>query len=57
LGILLLAPEAAIIGMVSLIAALLLLLPIPLNATLLLVKRAAPAVAGIASAARHASGT
>jgi putative ABC transport system permease protein len=47
LGILLLAPEAAIIGMVSLIAALLLLLPIPLNATLLLVKRAAPAVTSV----------
>jgi putative ABC transport system permease protein len=33
--------------MVSLIAALLLLLPIPLNATLLLVKRAAPAVTSV----------
>ena len=47
LGILLLAPEAAIAGMVSLIAALLLLLPIPLNATLALVKRAAPAVTSV----------
>jgi len=47
LGILLLDPEAAIAGMVSLIAALLLLLPIPLNATLLLVKRAAPAVTSV----------
>jgi putative ABC transport system permease protein len=47
LGILLLAPEEAIVGMVSLIAALLLLLPIPLNATLLLVKRAAPAVTSV----------
>ena len=47
LGILLLAPEAAIAGMVSLIAALLLLLPIPLNATLLLVKRAAPALTSV----------
>ena len=33
-GILVFAPEEAIVGMVSLIAALLLLLPIPLNATL-----------------------
>ena len=41
-GILLLDPAAAIAGMVSLIVALLLLLPIPLNATLALVKRAAP---------------
>ena len=47
LGILLLAPSAAIVGMVSLIAALLLLLPIPLNATLMLVKRAAPAVTSV----------
>jgi putative ABC transport system permease protein len=47
LGILLFDPEAAILGMVSLIAALLLLLPIPLNATLLLVKRAAPAVTSV----------
>ena len=47
LGILLLAPEEAIVGMVSLIAALLLLLPIPLNATLLLVKRAAPALTSV----------
>ena len=47
LGILLFAPEAAIVGMVSLIAALLLLLPIPLNATLVLVKRTAPAVTSV----------
>jgi putative ABC transport system permease protein len=47
LGILVFAPEAAIVGMVSLIAALLLLLPIPLNATLMLVKRAAPAVTSV----------
>ncbi|HZL47956.1 MAG TPA: FtsX-like permease family protein [Solirubrobacteraceae bacterium] len=47
LGILLFAPEEAIVGMVSLIAALLLLLPIPLNATLALVKRAAPAVTSV----------
>jgi putative ABC transport system permease protein len=47
LGILLLDPEAAIAGMVSLIAALLLLLPIPLNGTLLLVKRAAPALTSV----------
>jgi putative ABC transport system permease protein len=47
LGILLFAPEEAIIGMVSLIAALLLLLPIPLNATLAIVKRAAPAVTSV----------
>ena len=47
LGILIFAPEEAIVGMVSLIAALLLLLPIPLNATLLLVKRAAPAVTSV----------
>jgi putative ABC transport system permease protein len=47
LGILLLAPEAAIAGMVSLIAALLLLLAIPLNGTLALVKRAAPAVTSV----------
>jgi putative ABC transport system permease protein len=46
-GILVFAPEEAIVGMVSLIAALLLLLPIPLNATLLLVKRAAPAVTSV----------
>jgi putative ABC transport system permease protein len=47
LGILILAPEAAIVGMVSLIAALLLLLSIPLNGTLALVKRAAPAVTSV----------
>ena len=47
LGILMLAPEAAIVGMVSLIAALLLLLAIPLNGTLALVKRAAPAVTSV----------
>jgi putative ABC transport system permease protein len=47
LGILLLAPEAAIAGMVSLIAALLLLLAIPLNGALALVKRAAPAVTSV----------
>ncbi len=46
-GILLFAPEAAIVGMVSLIAALLLLLAIPLNGTLMLVKRAAPAVTSV----------
>jgi putative ABC transport system permease protein len=47
LGILLIAPEAAIVGMVSLIAALLLLLPIPLNATLALVRRVAPALTSV----------
>jgi putative ABC transport system permease protein len=46
-GILVLAPAAAIAGMVSLIVALLLLLPIPLNATLALVKRIAPAVTSV----------
>jgi putative ABC transport system permease protein len=46
-AILVLAPAAAIAGMVSLIVALLLLLPIPLNATLALVKRAAPAVTSV----------
>jgi len=46
-GILLLAPAAAIAGMVSLIVALLLLLPIPLNATLALVKRAAPTITSV----------
>jgi putative ABC transport system permease protein len=46
-GILLLAPAAAIVGMVTLIVALLLLLPIPLNATLALVKRAAPTVTSV----------
>ncbi len=46
-GILVLAPAAAIAGMVSLIVALLLLLPIPLNATLALVKRAAPTVTSV----------
>jgi putative ABC transport system permease protein len=47
IGILLLAPAAAIAGMVSLIVALLLLLPIPLNATLALVKRAAPTITSV----------
>jgi putative ABC transport system permease protein len=46
-GILVLAPAAAIAGMVCLIVALLLLLPIPLNATLALVKRIAPAVTSV----------
>jgi putative ABC transport system permease protein len=44
LAILLAAPQEAVIGMVTLIAALLLLLPIPLNATLALVKRLAPTI-------------
>jgi putative ABC transport system permease protein len=47
LGILLIAPEAAIVGMVSLIVALLLLLPIPLNGTLAMVKRAAPGLTSV----------
>jgi putative ABC transport system permease protein len=47
LGILLFAPAAAIVGMVTLIAALLLLLPVPLNATLRLVKRMAPALTSV----------
>jgi putative ABC transport system permease protein len=47
LGILLFAPAAAIVGMVSLIAALLLLLPVPLGATLTFVKRLAPAVTSV----------
>jgi len=38
------APAEAVIGMVTLIAALLLLLSLPLNAALALVKRAAPAI-------------
>ena len=46
-GILVLSPAAAIAGMVSLIVALLLLLPIPLNATLALVKRVAPTVTSV----------
>jgi putative ABC transport system permease protein len=46
-GILVLDPAAAIAGMVCLIAALLLLLAIPLNATLALVRRAAPAVTSV----------
>jgi putative ABC transport system permease protein len=46
-GILVLDPAAAIAGMVCLIVALLLLLPIPLNATLLLVKRAAPTITSV----------
>ncbi len=47
LAILLFAPAAAIVGMVTLIIALLLLLPVPLNATLRLVKRMAPAVTSV----------
>ncbi|HEY3865547.1 MAG TPA: FtsX-like permease family protein [Solirubrobacteraceae bacterium] len=46
-GILLLAPAAAIAGMISLIVALLLLLPIPLHATLALVKRLAPTITSV----------
>jgi len=46
-GILVLDPAAAIAGMVSLIVALLLLLPIPLNATLALVKRIAPTITSV----------
>jgi putative ABC transport system permease protein len=46
-GILVLDPAAAIAGMVSLIVALLLLLPVPLNATLALVKRAAPTITSV----------
>jgi putative ABC transport system permease protein len=46
-AILLLSPSAAIAGMVCLIVALLLLLPIPLNATLALVKRTAPTVTSV----------
>jgi putative ABC transport system permease protein len=46
-AILVLDPAAAIAGMVSLIVALLLLLPIPLNATLALVKRAAPTITSV----------
>lgn len=43
-AILAFAPKQAILGMVFLVAALLLLLPIPLNATLALVRRLAPAL-------------
>ena len=43
-GILLAAPKEAILGMVFLVGALLLLLPIPLDATLALVRRIAPAI-------------
>jgi putative ABC transport system permease protein len=50
LAILVFAPKEAIIGMVSLIAALLLLLPLPLSAVLGLVRRLAP---GITSAVPH----
>ncbi|HEY7933215.1 MAG TPA: FtsX-like permease family protein [Solirubrobacteraceae bacterium] len=38
------APKQAVLGMVFLVGALLLLLPIPLNGTLALVKRTAPAI-------------
>jgi putative ABC transport system permease protein len=44
LAILLAAPQDAVVGMVTLIAALLLLLPLPLAGTLALVRRAAPAL-------------
>ena len=43
-AILLLAPKAAVIGMVCLVAALLLLLPLPLAGTLALVRRLAPSI-------------
>ncbi len=43
-AVLLFAPKQAILGMVFLVAALLLLLPLPLNATLMLVRRVAPAL-------------
>jgi putative ABC transport system permease protein len=43
-AILLAAPQDAVVGMVTLIAALLLLLPLPLAGALALVKRAAPAI-------------
>ena len=42
--ILLAAPKLAVLGMVFLVGALLLLLPIPLNATLALVRRIAPSI-------------
>jgi putative ABC transport system permease protein len=42
--ILLLAPKAAVIGMICLVAALLLLLPLPLAGTLALVRRLAPSI-------------
>lgn len=44
LAILLFAPQAAIVGMVTLIAALLALLSLPLNATLALARRLAPKI-------------
>jgi putative ABC transport system permease protein len=43
-AILLAAPKSAVVGMVFLVVALLLLLPIPLNATLMLVRRIAPSI-------------
>jgi putative ABC transport system permease protein len=49
-AILLAAPKSAVLGMVFLVVALLLLLPIPLNGTLALVRRIAP---GITSAVPH----
>ncbi len=49
-AILLAAPSSAVLGMVFLVGALLLLLPIPLNATLAVVRRLAP---GITSAVPH----
>jgi putative ABC transport system permease protein len=49
-AILLAAPKSAVLGMVFLVGALLLLLPIPLAATLVLVRRIAP---GITSAVPH----
>ncbi len=49
-AILLAAPKSAVLGMVFLVAALLLLLPLPLNGALLLVRRIAP---GITSAVPH----
>ena len=49
-AILLAAPKSAVLGMVFLVGALLLLLPLPLNATLAVVRRIAP---GITSAVPH----
>lgn len=49
-AILLAAPKSAVLGMVFLVAALLLLLPLPLNGALALVRRIAP---GITSAVPH----
>ncbi|HEV3323153.1 MAG TPA: FtsX-like permease family protein [Solirubrobacteraceae bacterium] len=49
-AVLLAAPKSAVLGMVFLVGALLLLLPIPLNAMLALVRRIAP---GITSAVPH----